>query len=523
MKIMTTLRCTLLTLGILCFGYGNAQGTRSSGGRLVMNRLNVTTSGYGNAQGIRSSDGRLVMNRLNVTTPKLGPVEGLQEPQRYSGYFKLNRTYDAHMFFFYFSARNAPETAPVVLWMTGGPGCSSELAVFFENGPFTITKDLELEETEYGWDVNSHMIYVDQPINTGFSYSEDDRDRCYDEVCVANDMLDFLVEFFKSLPELADRPFFVTGESYAGHYVPAVASRVFLANAGKELFRPINLKGLAIGNGLTVPRVQYGAYADFAYMHKLIGKSVHDRIMFLYPACRLALDVCQGLSWRLECLLAVDFCQATMFAPILIENPEINVYDIRKKCVGPLCYDFSRMEEYLNLPEVRKKLGVGDRKWEACSMSVHQDMMGDWGHAFSNVLPAMLEAGIRVMVYAGDQDLICNWLGNRRWVDQLNWYGMDDWIRAEEETWSVDGEEAGTVTQAGPLSFVKVFGAGHMVPMDKPKNALDMITAFTKGSPLGTSASAGSAARAKLLPGVTWTLRGAGRKEGPAAMQAAAQ
>ena len=67
------------------------------------------------------------------------------------------------------------------------------------------------------------------------------------------------------------------------------------------------------------------------------------RCLQLYPACRLALDVCQGLSWRLECLLAVEFCQATMFAPILIENPEINVYDIRKKCVGPLCYDFSRM------------------------------------------------------------------------------------------------------------------------------------------------------------------------------------
>ncbi len=48
-------------------------------------------------------------------------------------------------------------------------------------------------------------------------------------------------------------------------------------------------------------------------------------------------------------------------------------------------------------------------RWEACSPSVHQDMMGDWGHEFGDLLPAMLEAGIRVMVYAGDQDLICNW------------------------------------------------------------------------------------------------------------------
>ena len=102
-------------------------------------------------------------------------------PKRYAGYFKLNRTYDAHMFFFYFEARENPENAPVVLWMTGGPGCSSELAVFYENGPWKIREDLSVEETKYGWDSSAHMIYVDQPINTGFSWSEDDRDRCYDE------------------------------------------------------------------------------------------------------------------------------------------------------------------------------------------------------------------------------------------------------------------------------------------------------------------------------------------------------
>jgi len=128
------------------------------------------------------------------------------------------RTYDAHMFFFHFEAREAPEEAPVVLWMTGGPGCSSELAVFYENGPYSLNEDLEVEETPYGWDNNAHMIFVDQPVNTGFSYSDDDRDRCYDEACVSDDMLDFLQELFKVKKELQGRDFFVTGESYAGHY-----------------------------------------------------------------------------------------------------------------------------------------------------------------------------------------------------------------------------------------------------------------------------------------------------------------
>ena len=67
--------------------------------------------------------------------------------------------------------------------------------MFYENGPFTINKDLSLKTNPYGWDVASSIIYVDQPVNTGFSYSEDPRDRVYDEHAVASDMIDFLLAF----------------------------------------------------------------------------------------------------------------------------------------------------------------------------------------------------------------------------------------------------------------------------------------------------------------------------------------
>jgi len=54
----------------------------------------------------------------------------------------------------------------------------------------------------------------------------------------------------------------------------------------------------------------------------------------------------------------------------------LQVYDIRKECIGPLCYDFSRLDDYINQPHVRKELGVGDREWEACNMDVNFDMQG---------------------------------------------------------------------------------------------------------------------------------------------------
>ena len=168
--VATTTRCS------------DAKSKYSRGDRITMEKIQLHSSQPQNSQVSSleetSSQGLSEVERSTVSSSATMGEDG---PERYAGYFKLNRTYDAHMFFFYFEAREDPENAPVVLWMTGGPGCSSELAVFYENGPWKIRNDLSLEETEYGWDRAAHMIYVDQPINTGFSWSEDDRDRCYDE------------------------------------------------------------------------------------------------------------------------------------------------------------------------------------------------------------------------------------------------------------------------------------------------------------------------------------------------------
>ena len=90
-------------------------------------------------------------------------------------------------------------------------------------------------------------------------------------------------------------------------------------------------------------------------------------------------------------------------------------------------------------------------------------MLGDWMKNFDPPIPAMLQAGIRVMIYAGTEDFICNWVGNQRWVDSLPWYGKGQWAAAEEQEWMVDGKTAGTAKSVGPLSFVKVDKAGHMV------------------------------------------------------------
>lgn len=401
--------------------------------------------------------------------------------------------------------------------------------MFVENGAYHLV-DGKAVESPTGWDVTHNVIFVDQPLGTGFSWTTSDDDYCSGEECVADDMLDFFRALYEARPELVGKDLWVTGESYGGHYVPAVSNRLFRASLQGEIVPPIPLRGLAIGNGLTKPSVQFGAYADFLYENGNISATLRDIVDLISPICSFGLEVCELTRFAPECILAVQLCQQIIFAPLEVATAGMNVYDIRKPCVGTLCYDFSALDEYLNDPEVQRKLGVTrEIEWKSCNMAVYADMLPDWGRDLSVVIPDLLQAGINVLIYAGDKDFICNWLGNRRWVDGLPWVGADDWAAETEHLWTVDGEPAGQATNVGPLTFLKVFDAGHMVPMDQPDRALDMITRFTRGTSFYDDANANAdaaparGAAAGAVARATASVRGAARAARRSTRQTAVQ
>ncbi|KAL0452128.1 UNVERIFIED_CONTAM: Serine carboxypeptidase-like 49 [Sesamum latifolium] len=394
----------------------------------------------------------------------------VRELGHHAGYYQIPRSHAARMFYFFFESRNSTQD-PVVIWLTGGPGCSSEMALFYENGPFTIANNLSLVWNEYGWDKVSNILYVDQPIGTGFSFSSDRRDIRHNEKGVSDDLYDFLQAFFRGHPHLAKNDFYITGESYAGHYIPALAARVHQGNKAKEGIH-VNLKGIAIGNGLTDPAIQYGAYADYAMDMGIITQTEHDQINKALPLCT---------DGTISCMAAYFVCN-TIFSAIISRAGDVNYYDIRKKCEGNLCYDFSNLEKFLNEQPVRDALGVGDVQFVSCSSTVYQAMLMDWMRNLEVGIPALLEDGVKLLVYAGEYDLICNWLGNSRWVHAMEWSGQKEFIAAPEVPFKVDGSEAGLLTSVGPLSFLKVHDAGHMVPMDQPKASLEMLKRWMHGS-----------------------------------------
>ncbi|KAK6936100.1 Peptidase S10, serine carboxypeptidase [Dillenia turbinata] len=460
----------------------NAKFAKSNVGKLIRQlnlfpKIDVNIAPVGHDYSSKIVERRFRFPRV-VSEPLGTSVEDLGH---HAGYYRLPNTKSARMFYFFFESRRNRTDDPIVVWLTGGPGCGSELALFYENGPFHLTSNLSLAWNDYGWDKISNIIFVDQPTGTGFSYTHDDDDIRNNEEQVGNDLYDFIQAFFAAHPQYVKNDFYITGESYAGHYVPAFASRIHQGNKESQGIH-INLKGLGIGNGLTHPGIQYKAYPDYALQMKLIEQSDYDEIKKSVPACEEAAKQCvPGPHGEESCESSHSLCNP-LFYSILNIAGDINYYDIRKQCEGDMCYDFSGVEDFLNKDSVRKALGVGDIRFVSCSAIVHMTMMGDWMRNLEVVIPPLLEDGIKLLVYAGEYDFICNWLGNSRWVQAMEWSGQKQYGASPSVKFMVDGKEAGALNSYGPLSFLKVYNAGHMVPMDQPEASLEMLQRWIEGN-----------------------------------------
>lgn len=369
------------------------------------------------------------------------------------------------MFYWLFPSRQNADKDPLLIWLTGGPGCSSELAIFAENGPMQL-KDGEPVINPISWNNNANLLFVDQPIGTGFSKGSI-LDIPRNENKVAEHFGIFLTGLYNKYPEFKERPMYISGESYAGHYIPFIASYM-LDNPDKFKEAGINLQGVAIGNGWVDPYTQYGAYSQFAFDNKLINAFAKQALDVGFSFCRILVE---------NQIPVVDMLVCNMLMQSVLGNPlapRFNVYDIRKKCdFPPLCYDFSDMDKYLNRDDVKKELGVEGRNWTSCNQMVHTALLLDFETNAAEDVADILDKGLNVLVYNGDKDFICNWLGGSMWTDAVKWSKQKEFAAAPTKS-----IPTGTYKYYENFFFYRVFEAGHMVPMDQPQAALDMINHF---------------------------------------------
>lgn len=256
-------------------------------------------------------------------------------------------------------------------------------------GPCTIANNgTGVKYNKHSWTNAASVFFLDQPINVGYSYS--DEGSVNNTPQGAEDVYAFLQLFFAKFDEYADSPFSIAAESYGGRYAPLYSSKIFtenkkIASQSSALGmapKKINLKTIMIGNGLTDAKVQFPLTADYLCDDKYgLFKEKSSECATLHSkaqTCSGMIDSCYKYNSRLTCLPAALYCWSGLYSDA--QKSGRNLYDLRKTCDrdpdadGPLCYrEETWVEEWLNLPEIKKMFGVPDKvTFEACNMRINQ-------------------------------------------------------------------------------------------------------------------------------------------------------
>ncbi|TNM91163.1 hypothetical protein fugu_003452 [Takifugu bimaculatus] len=427
--------------------------------------------------------------------------------KQWSGYLQTRPGRFLH-YWFVTSQRN-PAGDPLVLWLNGGPGCSSLDGFLSENGPFQVKDDgATLGENAFSWNKVANVLYLESPAGVGYSYA-DDRNYTTNDDQVADDNYRALLSFFAKFPNFTQNDFFIFGESYGGIYVPTLSLRVVTGTA------KINFKGFAVGNGLSSFTLNDQSLVYFGYYHGLFGEELWRALN--ENCCNKGIcNFYNSSSESCRTLVNVAFS--------IVYNSGLNVYALYLDCEGnrayhkgyemtmkhlfkhhrkqahtykfpvaaassvslskvPPCINSTAQRTWLNRGDVRKALHIPavlppafpvDASWFVCSDDVGAHYSTRYA-SMKDVYLKLLSVGLRALVYNGDTDMACNFLGDQWFVEDL---GLEVWALLQYRSWLYEQQVGGFYQQFGNLTFLTVKGAGHMVPQWAPGPAFHMFQSF---------------------------------------------
>ncbi|KAF2143268.1 uncharacterized protein K452DRAFT_247675 [Aplosporella prunicola CBS 121167] len=480
---------------------------------------------------------------------KDGVCETTPGVNSYSGYIDLSPT--SHTFFWFFESRRDPANDPVTLWLNGGPGSDSLIGLFQELGPCIVTENYTTAVNPYSWNAVSNLLFISQPLGAGYSYSEEEPGSLETTQgsgafvnaseaeptgtwpVVDASILDttdlaavatwhVLQGFYSALPQLDSevnsKVFNLYTESYGGHYGPAFYNYFYEQNQlianGTNPGTELTFNTLGVGNGIIDAYVQAPHYPRFAVNNTYGIKAINDTT---YNYANFALNMPAGCLAQIRncrasdinspteqsiCAQAADMCRDNVEGPY--ENiGNRGVYDIRHPRVDPTPPDY--MTQYLNTGSVQDALGVSLNYTQSNGDVYYAfQITGDFVYPnFAEDIQMLLDAGVRVALYYGDADYICNWFGGEAVSLAINHTDSDRFAAAGYTPFTVDGTEYGVVRQAGNFSFLRVYEAGHLVPYYQPVAALAMFNRTINGE--------------AIADGGLWDPEGEGTKGEPSA------
>lgn len=449
------------------------------------NPINMARFSLRNKRGI-SQDEYLV-------TDLPGLVENIKEEDRpvmFAGQLELYKENNTHYFFWKFSDKEkSPELENrTIFWLNGGPGCSSMDGALMEAGPLRINEDNKVVYNEGSWHKKGDIVFVDQPGGTGFSYT-DRYDTELDQI--RHDFLTFLEKYFEVFPEDIHKEITLAGESYAGQYIPYIALGILERNKRVSEEEKYNLKGLLIGNGWISPNRQSLSYLPFAVQAGMIATS-HPRWQEVLSRHMRCQDLVAGSKDddTFDTSKVVDgVCEGVLNVLLDItrdkdgaKNQECyNMYDYTLKDTYPSCGmnwppDLPNVRLFLRDANVMDSIHLEHKNmWHECDLGVGTHFKARNLRPSIVLFPSIL-LEIPVVLFHGNRDIICNYIGAEDMIAQLKWGGQrgySDDITVYD--WIYNDTVLGYIKSERNLTFVNVFEASHMVPFDKPDTSRALI------------------------------------------------
>ncbi|XP_021593261.1 serine carboxypeptidase-like 50 [Manihot esculenta] len=390
-----------------------------------------------------------------------------------SGYLPINPNTNSAIFYTFYEAQSPGlplSQTPLLIWLQGGPGCSSMIGNFFELGPYRVVdiqneniQHLSLERNLGSWNRIFGLIFLDNPIGVGFSFAATPEEIPRDQHSVAKHLFAAITGFIGLDPDFKNRPLYITGESYAGKYVPAIGYYILKQNMRLPEGKQVNLKGVAIGNGLTDPITQVKTHAVNAYFSGFINERQKGE---LEEAQWKAVEFVKTGNWS-------EATNARSEALDLLQNMTglATLYDFTKKAP----YRTGLVTKFLQSADVKRKLGANESiVFDECSDAVGEALSEDVMKSVKYMVELLVKKS-KVLLYQGHFDLRDGVVSTEAWVRTMKWEGIKRFLIAERKVWKVNGELAGYAQKWGSLSHVVVLGAGHLVPTDQALNSQAMI------------------------------------------------
>ncbi|KPJ01438.1 Venom serine carboxypeptidase [Papilio xuthus] len=341
---------------------------------------------------------------------------------------------------------------------------------FLRRYVYRLHHDVFLHRNPYSWLQNHSLLFFDNPVGVGFSFTDDKRGYVRDMPTYSSQLYIAFHQFVQMFPELKEAPLYIAGESYAGKYVPALGLEIH-----KRIHLPehrVNFKGLMIGNAYVDPAVIPLTVRPF-YNLGLIGK---EQVEMLRP---MSNAVAEHVAAKNSSLAKNKWIN--LISLLLMLTHQQHGYNFLRYELG-----VGRYVKFLNRMDIQKAIHVRRTNYSFVNMIVNYQLNSDFLSSSKPHFETLLEH-YRVLAYCGHLDLMMPCVTNSENYRTWKWNETEKFINATRLPYLYSNKLAGYHKTGGGLTEVVFIGAGHMVPMDVPAPARDLITKWTHNQKLSPS------------------------------------